>query len=85
MAKEEKGVKRTKMERRKPKLQAVNGTNIEVDGEAVLEFEMGKRKCGMKFLDADVKKPLGAVSAKARPPAPQGGRLRGPKSFGPAP
>ena len=63
MAKEEKGVKRTKMEGRKPKLQAANGTNIEVDGEAVLEFEMGGRKCGMKFLDADVKKPLGAVSA----------------------
>ena len=40
-----------------------NGTNIEVEGEAMLEFEMGGKRCGMEFLDADVKKPLGAVSA----------------------
>jgi len=30
---------------------------------AMLEFELKGRKCGMRFLDADVKKPLGAVSA----------------------
>ena len=29
----------------------------------MLEFEMKGRKCCMKFLDADVKKPLGSVSA----------------------
>ena len=58
-----KGVTRTKMWGKKPKLQAANGTTIEVEGEAMLEFEMGGKKCGMKFLDADVKKPLGAVSA----------------------
>lgn len=63
MAKEEKRREKDEDEGRKPKLQAANGTNIEVDGEAVLVFEMGGRKCGMKFLDADVKKPLGAVSA----------------------
>jgi len=58
-----KGVTRAKMVGKKPRLQAANGTHIEVEGEAVLEFEMGGKKCGMKFLDADVKKPLGAVSA----------------------
>ena len=58
-----KGVARAKMVGKKPKLQAANGTHIEVEGEAVLEFEMGGKKCGMKFLDADVKKPLGALSA----------------------
>ena len=54
-----KGVTRTKMGGKKPKLQAANGTTIEVEGEAMLEFEMGGKKCGMKFLDADVKQPLG--------------------------
>ena len=29
----------------------------------MLEFVMKGRRCGMKFLDADVKQPLGAVSA----------------------
>jgi hypothetical protein len=58
-----KGVTRSKLVGKKPRLQAANGTNIEVDGEAMLEFQMGGKKCGMKFLDADVKKPLGAVSA----------------------
>mgnify|MGYP000485559432 CR=1 FL=1 len=48
---------------KKPKLAAANGTNIELDGEAVVKFNMGGRRCGMKFLDAYVKKPLGAVSA----------------------
>ena len=61
--KKKKGVTRTKMRGKKPRLQAANGTTIEVEGEATLEFEMGGKKCGMKFLDADVKKPLGAVSA----------------------
>ena len=46
-----------------PKLAAANGTDIEVDGEAVLEFVQGKTNCEMRFLDAEVKKPLGAVSA----------------------
>jgi len=58
-----KGVKRQKIQGKKPKLAAANGTCIEVDGEALLEFKMSGRRCGMKFLDADVKKPLGAVSA----------------------
>jgi hypothetical protein len=49
------------MRGKKPRLQAANGTTIEVEGEAVLEIQMGGKKCGMKFLDADVKKPLGAV------------------------
>ena len=58
-----KGVKRTKIQGKKPKLAAASGTEIGVEGEAVLEFEMEGKMCGMKFLDADVKKPLGAVSA----------------------
>ena len=61
--KRKKGVKRKNIEGKKPKLAAANGTNIEVQGEALLEFNLGGRKCGMKFLDADVKKPLVAVSA----------------------
>jgi hypothetical protein len=48
---------------RKPKLQAANGTEIAVDGEAVLDFMVGGKQGSMKFLDSDVKKPLGAVSA----------------------
>ena len=58
-----KGVRRQKIQGKKPKLAAANGTDIEVDGEAVLEFDNHGRRCGMKFLDVDVKKPLGAVSA----------------------
>ena len=61
--KKKKGVKRKNIQGRKPKLAAANGTNIEVQGEALLEFNLRGRKCGMKFLDADVKKPLVAVSA----------------------
>lgn len=61
--KKKKGVKRRKIEGKVPKLAAANGSNIEVVGEAMLEFEREGRRCGMKFLDADVKKPLGAVSA----------------------
>ena len=58
-----KGVRRQKIVGRKPKLQAANGTEIAVDGEAVLDFVVGGRQGSMKFLDSDVKKPLGAVSA----------------------
>ena len=47
----------------KPKLTAANGTNIEVFGEAILEFVKDGKDCGMRFLDSDVKKPLAAVSA----------------------
>ena len=39
-----KGVARAKMVGKKPKLQAANGTHIEVEGEAVLQFEMGGKK-----------------------------------------
>ena len=56
-----KGVRRNKIEGRRPKLAAANGTEIEVDGEAVLEFIRQGRKCRMKFLDSDVKKPLAAA------------------------
>ena len=57
-----KGVRRRRMEK-KPKLAAANGTKIEVHGEAALEFERGGSKCGMRFLDIDVRKPLAALSA----------------------
>ena len=45
------------------KLAAANGSPIEVSGEAALHIRRGKRKCAMRFLDADVRRPLGAVSA----------------------
>ena len=61
--KRKKGVKRRDIRGRKPKLAAANGTSMKVQGEALLEFDLKGRKCGMKFLDADVKKPLVAVSA----------------------
>ena len=57
-----KGVLRRKLAN-KPRLAAANGTKIEVYGEAVLVFEKDGRKCGMRFLDSDVRKPLAAVSA----------------------
>ena len=57
-----KGVVRTKGDTQ-VKLAAANGTPIRVDGEAALHFKRGKRQCAMKFLDADVKRPLGSVSA----------------------
>ena len=44
-------------------MRAANGTDIKVEGEATLNFEMNGKRCGMTFLDSDVKKPLGAVSA----------------------
>ena len=61
--KRKKGVTRQKIQGKKPKLAAANGTSIEVQGEALLEFGLRGRRCGMKFLDAGVKKPLLAVSA----------------------
>ena len=57
-----KGVEIRKLDK-KPKLVAANGSNIEVVGEAVLRFNKDDKSCAMKFLDADVKKPLAAVSA----------------------
>ena len=56
-----KGVKR--YYEKPPKLVAANGTNIPVHGRAVLGFQRGDIKGEMKFWDADVQKPLGAVSA----------------------
>ena len=61
MAKEKRGVKRNSIQGKKPKLAAANGTGIEVEGEAVLEFMKDGRKCRMKFLDSDVKRPLAAA------------------------
>ena len=45
------------------KLMAANGSPIRVEGEAILNFIRGDKRCEMKFLDVDVRKPLGAVSA----------------------
>ena len=45
------------------RLAAANGSPIEVDGDAALHFKTGGRECTMNFLDADVRRPLGAVSA----------------------
>ena len=62
--KRKKGVMRRSIVGRKPRLMAANGTEIAVYGEAMLDFEAdGGGKGSMRFLDADVKKPLGAVSA----------------------
>ena len=56
------GVKRSKL--KKPvRLAAANGTEIAVMGEAELEFVRAGRTCSMKFLDANVKRPLASVSA----------------------
>ena len=57
-----KGVVRSKGTR-KVKLAAANGSPIHVEGEATLNFSKGGKRCAMKFLDADVKRPLAAVSA----------------------
>ena len=56
------------MERKKKKkmgvkLAAANGSDIRVEGEAKLRFRRNGKQCEMDFLDADVKRPLGAVSA----------------------
>ena len=60
MAEWERGVNRRKLAN-VPKLVAANGTDIAVAGEATLNFEVSGRAAKMKFLDADVKRPLGAV------------------------
>ena len=41
---------------------ASNGSPIRVDGGATLEFVWDGKKCNMRFLDADVKRPLASVS-----------------------
>ena len=48
---------------KEPKLAAANSTNLEVCGEAVMEFEKDRKQCGMRFLDSDVRKPLASVAA----------------------
>ena len=45
------------------KLAAANGSPIRVEGDARLEFIRDGRKCSVKLLDADVKRPLASVSA----------------------
>ena len=42
---------------------AVNGSPSRVERDAVLEFVRDGKKCDMKFLDADDKRPLASVSA----------------------
>ena len=49
--------------RRKVRLAAANGSPIHVEGEATLNFKRNGRQCEMKFLDADVRRPLAAVGA----------------------
>ena len=58
------GVERTKR-RKNVRLTAANGSAIHVEGDATLQCKRGGRMCAMKFLDADVQRPLGAVSAIA--------------------
>ena len=48
---------------KKVKLMAANGQEMPVDGEKVVRFETDGRKCGMRFLVTDTKKPLAAVSS----------------------
>ena len=57
-----KGIERTKS-KKAVKLSAANGISIRVEGDARLEFIRDGMKCSMKFLDADVKRPLASVSA----------------------
>jgi len=56
------GVERRKM-KKQVKLAAANGSPIRVDGEAILHFRQEGHDCSMKFLDADVRRPLAAVGA----------------------
>ena len=51
-----KGVVRTKGNKA-VKLAAANGSAIKVEGDARLDFVRGDKRCSMKFLDADVKRP----------------------------
>ena len=48
---------------KKVKLMAANGQEMPVEGEKVVKFEVDGKKCGMKFLVTDTKKPLAAVSS----------------------
>jgi hypothetical protein len=57
-----KGVTRTKLTKA-VKLAAANGSPIHVAGEATLNFKKGDRECQMKFLDAQVRRPLVSVTA----------------------
>ena len=43
-----------------------SGSAIRVEGDAELDFLRGGRKCCMKFLDADVERPLASISATCR-------------------
>ena len=45
------------------RLAAASGGPIQVEGGARLEFVRDGNKCNVKFLDADVKRPLASVSA----------------------
>ena len=54
------GVERTKSTKT-VKLAAASGSPIRVEGDARLEFIRDGMKCSMKFLDADVKRPLASV------------------------
>ena len=45
------------------RLAAANGSALRVEGDAKLEFVHGGRQCCMKFLVADVKRPVASVSA----------------------
>ena len=44
-------------------LSAANGSPIRVEGDARLELVRDGMKCSVKFLDADVKRPLAPVSS----------------------
>ena len=59
---EKKGVVSTGS-KKEVKLVAASGSSIRVEGDAKLEFTREGKKCCMKFLDADVKRPLASVSA----------------------
>ena len=55
--------KMRKVEGKKVKLLAANGTDILVHGEKDIKFKVGGRACSMGFLITDVKKSLAAVSS----------------------
>ena len=57
-----KGVARTQATRT-VRLAAASGSPIHVEGDARLEIVRNDKKCIMKFLDADVIRPLASVSA----------------------
>ena len=45
------------------RLAAASGSPLHVEGDARLAFVRDGKKCNMKFLDADVERPLASVSA----------------------